>query len=115
MKQVFESSEQAIYLYLDDVHKACNERFSTLLGYASPDEWAGTVITEKSFPELFADSKSQEALVSAYLDAMKRMVGSVIDVTWKRKTGGKVDTTVIMVPVAYQEHLFALHFISKKG
>ena len=52
--------------------------------------------------------------VFCLLDAMKRMVGSAIDVSWKRKNGGEVDTKVILVPISYQEHLFALHFISEK-
>ena len=40
LKQIFDSSEQAIYLYLDDNHKVCNEKFATLLGYTSPEELA---------------------------------------------------------------------------
>jgi len=32
MKIVFESSEQPMYLYLDDVHKACNQKLAALLG-----------------------------------------------------------------------------------
>ena len=115
LKQVFDSSEQGIYLYLDDVHRVCNGRFASMLGYSSPEEWARMELTEKSFPELFADAGSQERLVSAYWDAIKRMVGSAIDVSWKRKAGGKVDTKVILVPLSYQEHLFALHFISEKS
>ena len=55
-----------------------------------------------------------ESLVTAYQDAMTRMVGSTVDVTWQKKSGGKVDTSVILVPVAYNEHLFALHFVSPK-
>jgi len=42
------------------------------------------------------------------------MIGSTIDLTWKKKSGGTVDSTVILVPVAYDGHLFALHFLSPK-
>lgn len=38
LKQIFDSSEQAIYLYLDDNHKVCNKKFASLLGYNSPEE-----------------------------------------------------------------------------
>jgi PAS domain-containing protein len=41
-KDVLEQSPQAIYLYLDDVHKVCNRGFSDMLGYASPQQWAET-------------------------------------------------------------------------
>ena len=39
LKQILDSSEQAIYLYLDDTHKVCNKKFATLLGYASPEDY----------------------------------------------------------------------------
>ncbi len=113
MKQlgpVFESSEQGIYVYLDDIHKACNKKFAKMLGYNSADEWANE---EVSFTEMFVDKKSQEALVSAYSDAMDHMIGSSINVTWKNKSGKSVKTQVIMVPISFQNHLFALHFVSE--
>jgi len=30
LKDILESSKQAIYVYLDDTHKLCNQRFATL-------------------------------------------------------------------------------------
>ncbi len=42
MKPVFDSSEQPIFLYLDDNHKACNSKFAKMLGFKSPQEWAET-------------------------------------------------------------------------
>ena len=88
-------------------HKACNSRFAALLGYTSPQEWAGI----KGFLDPYVTEKSQETVSSAYWDAMK-MIGSTIQVTWKKKGGGTVDTTVILVPMAYQGHLFVIHFVS---
>lgn len=43
---------------------------------------------------------------------MERLAGSSINVTWRRKTGGTVDSSVILVPVSHSGHLFALHFVS---
>lgn len=80
------------------------------LGYSSPAEWAKV----ENPLETNVYEKSQKTVVSAYQDAMDRKVGSKIDVKMKKKSGSTVDTTVIMVPVAYQGHLFALHFISEK-
>jgi len=110
LKQIFDSSEQAIYLYLDDNHKVCNSKFASLLGYSSPEEWAKI----ENPLETNVDKKSQQTVVSAYRDSMGKMVGSKIDAKMKRKSGSIIDTTIIMVPVAYQGHLFALHFISEK-
>lgn len=109
LKQIFDSSEQAIYLYLDDNHKVCNKKFASLLGYNSPEEFAKI----ENLLEANVDKKSQQTVVSAYRDAMDKMVGSKIDVKIKKKSGSTVDTTIIMVPLAYQGHLFALHFISE--
>jgi len=110
LKQIFDSSEQAIYLYLDDNHKVCNKKFADMQGFSSPEEWAKV----KNPLEAGVDKLSQDAVVSAYRNAMEKLVGSKIDVKLKKKAGGTFDASIIMVPVAYQGHMFALHFISKK-
>lgn len=53
-------------------------------------------------------------MVSAYRNAMEKLVASKVDVKLKKKAGSTFDASIIMVPVAYQGHMFALHFISKK-
>jgi PAS domain S-box-containing protein len=110
LKQIFDSSQQSIYLYLDDNHKICNKKFATLLGYASTEEWAkvGNML-EKN-----VDKSSQQVVVAAYQGAMDKLVGSNIEVKMKTNSGRIVNVSVIMVPLAYQGHLFALHFISEK-
>jgi len=108
LKEIFEKSTQGIYIYLDDTHKACNERFAALLGYKSADEWARAAV---SFEQLFAERNSQDRLVSAYQNATENFAASTVEVSWKKKSGGIIDTTVILVPIAYKEHIFALHFV----
>jgi PAS domain-containing protein len=109
MKGILDSSQQAVYINLDDIHKVCNGKFASLLGYRSPEEWAKV---ENSFPEAFVDRSSQEILVSAYRLAMEKLIPANIKVTWKKKSGGTVVTSVVMVPIAYDDHFFALHFVS---
>jgi hypothetical protein len=109
MKDILESSQQAVYIYLDDIHKVCNEKFASLLGYRSPEEWAN--VTD-NFPSMFVEKNSQDTLVKAYQQAMEKMIPANIKVTWKKKTGGSVATTVIMVPIEFEGHIFALHYIS---
>ena len=108
LKAIFEESKQSIYLFLDDENKVCNKKFAALLGYKSPEEWSAV---EDSFTQAFVDEKSQEKLVSAYQKAMNDFVGSSMEVEWKKKSGGKVKTKVILVPFLFNGHLFALHFI----
>ena len=111
LKNVLNSSEQAIYIYLDDLNKVCNERFSSMLDYSSPHEWAKV---SESFPMAFVEEKSRNALVNAYQNAMEKGVASSIRVTWKKKSGGNVNTNVILVPIEYEDHVLAIHFISKE-
>lgn len=108
-QELLENSEQAIYIYLDDENKVCNKKFATLLGYKSPKEWAD--ITE-SFPQVFVDEHSQETLVNAYQDAMEKGVASTNEIVWKKKDGSTVKTNVILAPIIFDGHLFALHFVN---
>ena len=111
-KQIFDSSSQAVYAFLDDDCRVCNQKFASLLGYSSPDEWF-KVNVHGAFPAHFVDDRSQLTLVTAFQNAMEKMTGSTIKVTWKKKSGGTVDTTVILVPVMHGDHPFALHFVSR--
>lgn len=43
---------------------------------------------------------------------MKKMIASTTQITWTRKGGGTVDSTVILVPIFFQGHLFSLHFVT---
>ena len=110
LKQIFDDSPQAIYLYLDDNHKVCNKKFASLLGYGSPDDWAKI---ENPLEENVA-KESQDAVVSAYFNASEKMIASQMDVKMKTTSGSVLEASVIVVPVAYQNHMFALYFISKK-
>jgi antirestriction protein len=109
MKSILESSQQAVYIYLDDIHKVCNQKFASLLGYRSAEEWAKV---KENFPSAFVEQGSQQTLVTAYQQAMEKLIAANIKVTWKKKSGGSVATSVVMVPIAYEDHLFALHFLS---
>jgi hypothetical protein len=109
LKPILENSEQSVYVYFGDDEKFCNKKFAALLGYESTEEWAGV---EESFPVAFVADESQETLVKTYQKAMTKMAGSVIKVSWKKKSGGTVDTEVILVPVTFRDHCFALHFIN---
>ena len=109
LKQIFDSSEQAIYLYLDDTHKVCNKKWASLFGYVSPEEWAKT---EHPLDDI--EKRSQDTVVSAYQNAMEKKVASQIEIRGKKKAGGTITLSLIMVPVVYQEHLFALHFAAEK-
>jgi len=108
MKPLLDKSKQPIFIYLDDNHKACNEKFAMMLGYKSPQEWAGII----GFLEPFVAEKSQETLMAAYSNAMNKMVASTIQLTMKKKGIETLEATVMLVPMFFQGHLFAVHFIT---
>ena len=45
---------------------------------------------------------------------MKDKIGSTIDIIWKKKGGGQVNTNVILVPVSFGDELLALHFTTEE-
>ena len=109
-KAIFDTSKQGMYLYMDDTHKVCNKKFSDLLGFRSPQEFAKI---KGSFLAALVDKKSQHMVVVAYTKAVDHAECSTIPVTWKTKKGKKVSTQVTFVPVMYEDHAMALHFIEK--
>lgn len=106
---LFDTSEQPIYLYLDDTHKACNERFASLLGYDSAAEWAAV---DENFPTAFVAEDSRHTLIHAYRAAMNDGVASAIRVAWEKRDGERVPTRVILVPVECDGRRLALHFVT---
>jgi hypothetical protein len=108
MKPIIEGSEQPIFIYLDDNHKACNKKLATMLGFKSPQEWA----EKQGFLEIYVEEKSRETLSSAYWKAMQTMAASTIQLTWMKTTGEKIESTMILVPMFFQGHMFSVHFVT---
>ena len=108
LKPILEKSEQPMFIYLDDNHKACNGRFAEMLGYKSPQDWAD----HQGFLDIFVDEKSKETLMNAYWNAMNKMAASTISLTWMKKDGSKIDTKMILVPMQSQGHMFSVHFVT---
>lgn len=107
-KDFFDYSEQAVYIYLDDQHVIWNKKFGELVGYPTP---AAAFKSKKHFLELFVDGASQKKLVKAFSNAMESGEGSSNTIVWKHKSGKKKKTNTILVPIPYDGHLLALHFI----
>lgn len=106
-KAILDGSPQSIYVYLDNEHKICNEKFAALIGYKSVREYETS-----EDPMVDVHESSINALVGAYQNAMQAKTGSTIQVTFKKRGGGSVKTTVILVPIAFKGEMLALHFIT---
>jgi hypothetical protein len=108
MKPILEESEQPIFIYLDDNHKACNQKFASMLGFTSQQEWA----ERKGFLEVYVTEKSRETLSAAYWQAMEKKVASTIPITWMKKDGAAMDSTMILIPMFFEGHMFSVHFVT---
>lgn len=108
-KELLEKSEQGIFIYLDDTHKVCNEKFAAMLGYSSAKEWA-----ETDAPLADVVEEDQDALVAAYENTMAKLVASSLAVSVKNvKTKRRIKMQLVLVPIAYAGHLFAIEFFNK--
>ena len=109
LKPILDKSAQAIFVYLDDTHKACNKKYADLLGYKSAREWQAT-----EAPLADVIEKDQQKVISAYEKATETMAASSLNVTCQHtKTGELIKTRLIMVPMAYDGHMFSLNFFDK--
>jgi hypothetical protein len=108
MKKILETSNQPIFIYLDDNHKICNQQFASFLGYKTPQDWANI----QGFLEVYVDEGSRETLMNAYWNAANNMDASTINLTWMRTDKTKVDSTMILVPMAYEGHILSVHFVT---
>ena len=108
LRPILEGSAQSMYVFFDEQHKFCNERFAQLLGYDSAAAWD----QDGPFTDLYVAPRSQHDLVSTYRAAMEQGVGSTVEVSWKRRDGSTVPTRVILVPFACRGALMALHYIT---
>ncbi len=108
LKSIMDKSEQPIFIYLDDNHKACNDKFASMLGIKSAQEWA----EKPGFLDIYVAEKSREPLASAYWKAVEKMSASTIQLTLMKKDGKTMDSTMILVPMVFEGHMFAVHFIT---
>jgi len=104
---VMDRSSDGVFIYLDDEHKACNEKLARLFGY-SKKEW------EKLSPFLdnFVAPESQEDVANSYWGHIKKArVPFSLEFVGVRKDGSRFQAHVTEFPVAYKRRLFAIAFV----
>lgn len=106
---ILETSPQAIYIYLDDAHKTCNQKFADLLGYASINEWVANETPVDDVVE--AD---QDKVIEAFVNASEKYEASTLSVAIKTKGGSEMEVDVIMTPFTYKNEVFVIHYITQK-
>ena len=106
-KLILLDSPQAIYIYLDDTHKVCNQNFVDLLGYEAVDDWV-----ENETPLDDIKESDQKHVIEAYGKTSEELIASSLSVTVVKKDESEVKVDVIMIPFAYKDEVFVVHFIS---
>ncbi len=106
---ILSDSPQAIYIYLDDTHKICNQNFADLLGYESIDKW---VEVESPIDDVVEGD--QNTVIEAYGKASEELTASFLSVNIKTKGGSEVEVELIMTPFNYKGEVFVVHFITPK-
>ncbi len=109
LKMVLDKSPQAVYIYMDDEHKACNKKMAELVGMASAKEWM-----EAEAPLADVVEADQPAVVEAYVNASEKMMAGHVAVRVKNaRTGKTVKTDMVVVPLVFDGHVMTVHFLSK--
>lgn len=106
LRPVFEGSSEGVFLYLDGEHKTCSDRLSDMFGY-TPLQWEEIYPFEKIFSE---DSKD-EVMSTYYEKIIAEKAPAEVNFTGVRKDGSSFKARMLMVPVTYDNILFALSFV----
>lgn len=104
---ILSGSPQAIYIYLDDSHKTCNQNFADLLGYKTVNEWI-----ENENPVDDVVESDQNSVIEAYGKASEELKASFLPVGIKTKEDVEVKVDLIMVPFSYKGEVFVIHFLN---
>ena len=104
---VFDKSPFGVYLYLDDVHKVCNENMAKMFGLTS-QEWAAT----QTFLADFVSEDDQETFARNY---QHQITGLTHPLTFrfhgKRKDGSVFLAETDMIPISWRGYPIAYHFV----
>jgi PAS domain S-box-containing protein len=110
-RPVLEQSPDGVYLWLDEHHKVCNERLAAMFGY-SVDEWA----EQAPFLDTFVAEEDRGIYSWHYHN---RVAALAFPATFRsralRKDGTTFAAETDMIPVSFNGHAVAYHFVRQVG
>jgi PAS domain S-box-containing protein len=104
---LFDKSPDGIYIYIDDVHKMCNERMAKLHG-TTIDEWERC----ESIVDTYVQPDDRNVVVNHYLQTIQGF-GSPVRFQYRarRQNGSTFKVELDMIPITWAGNAVALHFV----
>lgn len=104
---LFQNSPEGIYLYIDEVHKICSERFAKMFGL-TVKEWEAM----EGFVNKHVDEKDVEMFVNNYHQHIHQTLAPVrFHFMAVRKDGSKFKAETDMIPFPWGGEMLAFHFV----
>jgi PAS domain S-box-containing protein len=108
LQPLFDASPDGMYVWLDEEHWICNQRFADLLGYDSPDELNDT----PNFLQRMVDEDDQQHFSWNYWNRVQALAfPTTFRFRGTRKDGSTFQAETDMIPFTYGGHTFAYHFV----
>lgn len=110
-KPVFDASPMGVYLYLDEVHKICNQHMAEMFGM-TVEEWNHA----QSFLNDFVDPRDQELVARNYQHHIAQLTHPVtFQFRGRRKDGSTFQAETDMIPISWRGNPVAYHFVREVG
>ena len=105
-RPLFENSPEGVYLYIDDVHKICSERFAKMFGL-KVKEWEAM----DDFVNKHIAKEDVEKTVNFYHQHIHQKLTPVrFQLTGVRKDGSRFKAETDMIPFPWRGEMLAFHF-----
>ena len=105
-KPLFQNSQEGVYLYIDEVHKICSEKFARMFGL-TVKEWEEM----EGFVNKHTVEKDQELIINNYHSHIHQsLTPAHFQATAIRKDGSKFKVEIDMIPIPWRGEVLALHF-----
>jgi PAS domain S-box-containing protein len=112
LRPLFDASPDGVYVWLDEEHWICNQRFAEIFGYDSPDELNDTPY----LLQRLVHEDDQELFSWSYWNRVQSLsFPTTLRFRGKRKTGSLVQAETEMIPLTFGGHTFAFHFVRVVG
>ena len=112
LQPLFDASPDGVYVWLDEEHWICNQRFADLLGYDSPDE----LNDSPNFLQRMVHEDDQQHFSWNYWNRVQALAfPTTFRFRSTRKDGSVFQAETDMIPFTYGGHTFAYHFVRNAG